>query len=419
MIIHRGSNQIGGSCVEIATDRCRLIIDVGLPLDASTRAADARRYYPEVAGLFDPGPKVDCLLLSHAHCDHSGLIAGSRADIPVRLSRGTSKMLMAGSLFAQQASLPRARQVLCQSGRRFVVGDISVTPLNVDHSAFDALAFLIEAGGKRALYSGDLRLHGRKPGMARRLIAAAVAKPLDVVILEGTHLGAGRKGEANLTESEMEDVTVGKALGAIGPVLAMFSPMNIDRLVSYIRVAMRTKRVLVLDPYAAFVMYLARSQAALPDPFTSELIRIHVPPRFWSSAAGRRISGKFRERMESRAVTTAELNRSPGWLIVFRARMLETMFSGSVPAGSLCLYSYWKGYLEKPELVELRRRIENAGAAFEPMHASGHIYRADIQYLLRELNPRMVVPIHTTAPTEFISLTPNVRLVNDGVPLEV
>ncbi len=33
LIIHRGAKQIGGSCVELATDRTRLIIDAGLPLD--------------------------------------------------------------------------------------------------------------------------------------------------------------------------------------------------------------------------------------------------------------------------------------------------------------------------------------------------------------------------------------------------
>jgi predicted metal-dependent RNase len=34
LTIHRGSNQIGGSCVEIATDQTRIILDVGVPLDA-------------------------------------------------------------------------------------------------------------------------------------------------------------------------------------------------------------------------------------------------------------------------------------------------------------------------------------------------------------------------------------------------
>ena len=40
------------------------------------------------------------------------------------------------------------------------------------------------------LYSGDLRLHGRKPGMAKQLIEAASKSPIDVMLMEGTLLGA-------------------------------------------------------------------------------------------------------------------------------------------------------------------------------------------------------------------------------------
>jgi ribonuclease J len=35
--IHRGSKQIGGSCVEVESHSQRLIIDLGLPLDAEKK----------------------------------------------------------------------------------------------------------------------------------------------------------------------------------------------------------------------------------------------------------------------------------------------------------------------------------------------------------------------------------------------
>lgn len=31
-IIHRGTKEIGGSCVEIWTDNTRIVIDIGMPL---------------------------------------------------------------------------------------------------------------------------------------------------------------------------------------------------------------------------------------------------------------------------------------------------------------------------------------------------------------------------------------------------
>ena len=32
--IHRGTNEIGGSCVEVWTDSTRIVIDIGMPLVA-------------------------------------------------------------------------------------------------------------------------------------------------------------------------------------------------------------------------------------------------------------------------------------------------------------------------------------------------------------------------------------------------
>ena len=41
-----------------------------------------------------------------------------------------------------------------------VFGDIGITPFFVDHSALDAYMFLLEAGGKKILFTGDFREHG-------------------------------------------------------------------------------------------------------------------------------------------------------------------------------------------------------------------------------------------------------------------
>ena len=46
--IHRGSKEIGGSCVEVTSGGKRLLIDLGLPLDAID---NDKKYLPDISGL--------------------------------------------------------------------------------------------------------------------------------------------------------------------------------------------------------------------------------------------------------------------------------------------------------------------------------------------------------------------------------
>lgn len=259
-IVHRGSHQIGGSCIELATDHHRLLIDAGSPLDDSQP-----NELPPIAGVSLPGPPPDAVLLSHAHADHSGLLGCLPSEVPVWMTSGTSKMLLAGEVFCGQPPVPRDRQRKLQPGKPERIGDFTVTALPVDHSIFGAVAFLIEAAGRRVLYSGDLRLHGRKPGMTRHLVEVATAAPLDLLLIEGTHLSRSMDATAT-TEWELENQISDLISGAPGLALAFFSPQHLDRLVTFYKATRRAGRTLVIDLYAAFVMHLLRSEAGIPDP---------------------------------------------------------------------------------------------------------------------------------------------------------
>ena len=410
--VHRGSNEIGGNCVEIATAKSRLILDVGMPLSEMMDDSASRRRKPDrddlvrrgvikhIPGLFSVGPQIDGILLSHAHGDHFGLIEHTLPEIPVYLSSGASKMLMSGGLFAGQTELPRDRQKALVPGKPRRIGDFLVTAYLVDHSSYGSMAFLIEAEGKRIVYSGDLRLHGRKSGMAIVLLKAIGKASLDLLIMEGTSLSRGQ--EPGLSEPDVETLLVNLLKQTPGLALAMFSPQNVDRLVSYYRAAVRSGRTLVLDPYAAFILHLIRSECKVPDPFQARYIRIFLAQSFLRSMAARRLQ-KLIPRMKRVEISCAEILAAPGsFLMIFREWMYERMFERKLPPGSRFFYSYWPGYLDtQPRLKELRARLEESGCAFDLVHASGHIYYQDIMEFVERANPRNLMPIHTTASKEL------------------
>src|SRR2546423_12345936 len=159
LTIHRGANQIGGSCVEIATEETRIILDIGTPLDAMD---DEFPTPLNVPGLFQEGKRVHAILVSHSHLDHCGLLPVADPKIPVYLSKGADQALSVLRLFAGQNLLGKRRPKILLPGQKETVGDITVTPFAVDHSAPGCLALLIETNAATLFYSGDLRLHGHQ-----------------------------------------------------------------------------------------------------------------------------------------------------------------------------------------------------------------------------------------------------------------
>ena len=69
--IHRGAKQIGGTCIEVEQDGARLILDLGLPLDADEATPDL---LPMMGGIQQADPSLLGVVLSHPHQDHYGLM---------------------------------------------------------------------------------------------------------------------------------------------------------------------------------------------------------------------------------------------------------------------------------------------------------------------------------------------------------
>ena len=48
--IHRGTQEVGGTCIEIECKESPILLDTGLPLDAD----DSVRHLPQVKGFREP-----------------------------------------------------------------------------------------------------------------------------------------------------------------------------------------------------------------------------------------------------------------------------------------------------------------------------------------------------------------------------
>lgn len=170
--IHRGTKEIGGTCIEMEAQGKRIALDVGLPLDAPDDPEEHKSLLPRVPGFREPDESLLGVLISHPHMDHYGLAKYIRPDVPVYIGEAAHRIMKAASAYVPDGSSFTAPHFIADR-TPVEIGPFRVTPFLVDHSAFDAYSLLVEADGKRVFYSGDFRAHGRK----RKLFEAMVARP--------------------------------------------------------------------------------------------------------------------------------------------------------------------------------------------------------------------------------------------------
>ena len=161
LIIHRGTQEIGGSAVEINNGETRLLFDFGVPLDSMVKDEwQPEDYKLPISGLYkDETPKFNAVFLTHAHPDHYGLMQMINPEIPIYVSKVTYDVLtQIAPLLPKQNTINLNLHIIDDD---IDFENIKVKAHRVDHSIAGATAYEIETDGKTIVYSGDIRFHGR------------------------------------------------------------------------------------------------------------------------------------------------------------------------------------------------------------------------------------------------------------------
>lgn len=405
--IHRGAKEIGGNCIELSSAGKTLLLDLGMPLTLGN-PVDAS--LPDIAGLADGNDENFLgVVLSHPHADHYGLLSKAAKNTRVYLGHDSQRLLRAALPFTT-FGLDLPNGLTYRDRQAFEVGPFRITPFLVDHSAFDAYSLLIEASGSRLFYTGDFRSHGRKPGAFKRLLAESGIKGVDVMLMEGTHLG--RQGQADAqTEASLEDEMARSISNTKGLVLACFSGQNLDRVVTVWKAARRAGRTFVADVYLAHILEslnrptLPKPPVFLPKMMKAKLVRENKTE----------VVLPFRRR---RVYPEQIADKANKLVMMFRSSMMEEFEGLGCLKGGKLIYSQWPGYLDR-DRVNIRAWCAQQELDFEILHTSGH---ADVKTLVElslSVAAKRVIPIHTDSPERMGELIPDATPVHDGEWIEV
>lgn len=400
--IHRGTKQIGGTCIELESGGDRVVLDYGLPLDGE--AADVA-LVPKILGNDLRG-----VVISHPHLDHYGLLHHLPAGIPVLIGAAARKIVSAAAPFTKQ-DMPRMDGPTLEHRKTIKLGAFQITPYLVDHSAFDAYALLIEANGKRLFYSGDFRAHGRKSALFESMVAHP-PKNIDVLLMEGSSLSRLDDDASFPTEQEMENQLVESFKATSGLAMMHTSAQNIDRIVSLYRACKKTGRTLVIDLYAAAILEATGNDSIPQSSWPG--VALYVPE------SQRRLIKKnswfdLLDRHKHNRIFKEALHQDPSkYVVLFRPLLMPDLDRAACLDGASFVYSQWQGYLEKGSYTKMEEWLNNHGIAMNHIHTSGHASPVDLKRYAAALAPKALTPIHSFAPEKFDGLFANVVYRDDG-----
>lgn len=414
--IHRGTQEIGGTCIELRTDSTRILLDAGSPLK------------PESATLDVVDIKADAVIISHPHQDHYGLIDNLPPESPVYTGKLAKNLLDATRMF-RGVALHTNNFQFYDKWQPFTIGNFRITPYLVDHSAVDAYAFLIEAEGKRVFYSGDFRGHGNKNKLFETILEHP-PRNIDLLFLEGTML---QRDNHNFPDERSVQLKIREVIAKQENIsFIISSSQNIDRLISAYKACTSSGKIFVIDFYTAWVLEQVKEVSKGIRALDWRHIAVYSsgPSSGWmydKMKKNRNRLGGFINRVFEHTVKEADLRADPSrYLFLGKTgchRLIDSFKSDKIIP---LIYSQWLGYLnddtgqDKNSAAINGLRTENVpGVEFIYAHTSGHAPLEDLQAFAAALSPKALVPIHTEFAYLYENHFANVLQLEDGKPYEI
>jgi ribonuclease J len=302
-----------------------------------------------------------------------------------------------------------------------------VAAFEVDHSIYGSCGYIVEADTTVA-YTGDFRLHGKREWMTREFVQRA--KDASVLVMEGTRVAdAGPEDGSRISEDSVCETCQASVEETDDLVIADFSARNFERLEAFREIARKTGRDLVVtakDLYQLYSLWTVDGVERWQGLRIYDEIVDHRT-RKWETEVVKPLVGE-------RYVTPQEIRGDPGrFILCFSFFDMNHLLDIKPPGGSY-IYSSCEPFNEEME-IDFRRlwewlaffQIHPCGFTLEKTlkgemipvmdkhyHASGHASGIDVQWVIDQVDPDILIPVHTENRQWFTERYENLILVDEG-----
>jgi ribonuclease J len=211
-------------------------------------------------------------------------------------------------------------------------------------------------------------------------------------------------------------------------VIADFAPRNVERLLTFLRIAGESHRRLLVQPKDAYLLRAIHlADPSTPDAMNDPRLGLYQDPKLTEREWEAHVRGRYR----ARTVTPDEVRQEPGeFILAFSltdvADLLDIDYLIGAKPGGAYIFSNSPAYDEEQmvDLVRLcnwARRLGMELVGLEPVysadrhevtkvvpvpgyHASGHASQDDLLRFAQAVRPKRLLAIHTESPDRWLTL---------------
>lgn len=401
---YNGLTTIGGPMIEVAYNKSHVLFDLGevyrpeLGLTMDDEDYDTLIKYKligDVPNFYDPkvtGKEIDtkrwehaAAFISHLHLDHSKALNLLAPEIPLYAGPITAHLLPAlnekGDFLLPAAGHEKGytRPIISAEYKKPIqIGDITMEVWPSDHDAYGATGLIVKTPDKMISFTGDVRLHGYHPDWVHEFLAAA--KGSDMFIIEGTGVSwperkndekseefTGIKNEVELTE---EVVRLQNA-NPKRQITFNTYPTNVERL---LRIISDSPRKVVLHAQRAHL---------IKESLNEDYPYYYLP--------GEEKFADLKPELEIAYSDLLDDDHEYLWQAVGDYDSLQKgglyIHSNAEPLGDF-----------DPAYKPFVENFAKHDIEFKALRCSGHADEKELKEIISEVQPAILVPVHTLHP---------------------
>ncbi len=377
-----GLGEIGRNCLALEQDGRIVVVDAGLMFPEPTMYG-VDLILPDFRWLIERRDRVDGIVLTHGHEDHTGALRYLLADVRVPIYGSAMTLGLARHRLTEAQMSGQVSFVEVADGERRRIGPFEVEFIPVTHSVpgAHALAFRTEAGV--IVHSGDFKLDSTPIDQRRtdvKRLAALGSEGVALLLADSTNAE-----EPGFVASER---TVGVTLRRLflerpdrRLVVACFAS-HLHRVQQVIDVAREQgRRVALMGRSMEANVKLARRlhqlRADAGDFIDLALVDDIEPGKVCVICTG--------SQGEPMAALT-KLSRGDGRVMQLTDHDTVVLSSHPIPGNE------WSVGRVIDDLHRLGAEVIDSSK--EPVHASGHARQGELRWLHQLLAPRNFIPVH-------------------------